>query len=71
MGRTQEAEALLVRASRAANDLGLLAEEFDPGTGTLVGNFPLALSHLSMLGAIINLDRAGGVTSRKTTSSRM
>ena len=70
MGRTQEADALFVRASRAANDLGLLAEEFDPGTGTLVGNFPLALSHLSMLGAIINLDRAGAVTSRKTTSRR-
>jgi GH15 family glucan-1,4-alpha-glucosidase len=58
MGRTDEAQELFARVSRTANDLGLFAEEFDPDSGTLVGNFPLALSHLSMLGAVINLERA-------------
>lgn len=58
MGRTNDAEELFARISRTANDLGLFAEEFDPATGTPVGNFPLALSHLSMLGAVMNLERA-------------
>lgn len=58
MGRVREAEALLVRASRCANDLGLLAEEFDTDRDTLAGNFPLMLSHLGMLAAILNVDRA-------------
>ncbi|MBJ7593574.1 MAG: glycoside hydrolase family 15 protein [Candidatus Dormibacteraeota bacterium] len=58
MGRFDEAEELFARVSRTANDLGLFAEEFDPGTGQPMGNFPLALSHLSMVGAVLNLERA-------------
>ena len=58
MGRAREADELLVRASRCANDLGLLAEEFDTDRDTLAGNFPLMLSHLGMLGAILNVERA-------------
>jgi len=58
MGRTDEAEELFAGVSRTANDLGLLPEEFDPDTGRSMGNFPLALSHLSMLGAVLNLERA-------------
>ena len=58
MGRVREAEGLLVRASRCANDLGLLAEEFDTDRDTLVGNFPLMLSHLGMVAAILNVERA-------------
>jgi len=58
MGRTDEAEALFTRVTRTANDLGLFAEEFDPETGRALGNFPLALSHLSMLGAVLNIERA-------------
>ena len=58
MGRVRDAEALLVRASRCANDLGLLAEEFDTDRDTLVGNFPLMLSHLGMVAAVLNVERA-------------
>jgi Glycosyl hydrolases family 15 len=43
-GRTAEAEVAFARASATANDLGLFAEEFDPATGTLLGNFPQALT---------------------------
>jgi GH15 family glucan-1,4-alpha-glucosidase len=62
MGRVREAEELLIRVTRCANDLGLLAEEFDTDRDTLVGNFPLMLSHLGMLAAILNVERAHRAT---------
>ena len=41
-----------------ANDLGLFSEEVDGAM--LLGNFPQALSHLSLVGAAMSLGRAGG-----------
>ena len=52
-GRTAEATAAFAKASAAANDLGLFAEEYDPATGTLLGNFPQALTHLSHITAAV------------------
>src|SRR5512132_2646457 len=61
-GRTAQAEAAFTRASATANDLGLFAEEFDPATGELLGNFPQALTHLSHIAAAVALaeGRRGG-----------
>ena len=56
MGRLDEAEALFSRVTETANDLGLFAEEFDPDTGELLGNFPQALTHLSVINAAFNLE---------------
>jgi GH15 family glucan-1,4-alpha-glucosidase len=56
MGRIQEAEALFSRVTETANDLGLFAEEFDPDTGEMLGNFPQALTHLSVINAALNLE---------------
>jgi len=56
MGRRDEAEALFSRVTESANDLGLFAEEFDPQTGELLGNFPQALTHLSVINAALNLE---------------
>lgn len=39
-----------------ATDLGLLAEEYDPGSGRLLGNFPQALSHLGLIRAAAALE---------------
>jgi GH15 family glucan-1,4-alpha-glucosidase len=57
-GRATEARAAFARASATANDLGLFAEEFDPATGTLLGNFPQALTHLSHIAAAVALAEA-------------
>ncbi|HEX6677220.1 MAG TPA: glycoside hydrolase family 15 protein [Actinomycetes bacterium] len=54
MGRHDEARELFERLLDLRNDLGLLAEEFDPKTGRLLGNFPQAFSHV----ALVNTARA-------------
>jgi GH15 family glucan-1,4-alpha-glucosidase len=48
-GRRRDAEALFERLLALHNDLGLLAEEYEPRSGRLVGNFPQAFSHLALV----------------------
>jgi GH15 family glucan-1,4-alpha-glucosidase len=48
-GRVDEARTLFERLAGLANDLGLLAEEYDVGRRRQVGNFPQAFSHLTLI----------------------
>lgn len=58
-GRLPEARALFERLTGAAcNDLGLMSEEFDAGSGQFLGNFPQALSHIALVNTAFNLARA-------------
>jgi GH15 family glucan-1,4-alpha-glucosidase len=57
-GRVPEAKAAFERGRGVANDLGLLAEEFDAARGRMCGNFPQGLSHLSAIAAAVALDEA-------------
>jgi GH15 family glucan-1,4-alpha-glucosidase len=55
-GETDRARALFERLLGFCNDVGLLAEEVDPHSGELIGNFPQAFSHLGLIQAAIALD---------------
>jgi GH15 family glucan-1,4-alpha-glucosidase len=54
-GRTHDAHALFDRLVALTNDVGLLAEEYDPRGRRMVGNFPQAFSHLSLVQAALRL----------------
>jgi GH15 family glucan-1,4-alpha-glucosidase len=56
-GRRAEAAAVLDRLVGVANDVGLLAEEYDTAARRQVGNFPQAFSHLGLIGLAIRLGR--------------
>jgi GH15 family glucan-1,4-alpha-glucosidase len=58
-GRQNEAEQLFERLLALRNDVGLLAEEYDPRTRRMVGNFPQAFSHVALIGTAFNLAGKG------------
>ena len=60
LGRDAEADALLDRLAGVANDVGLLSEEYDPTSGRLLGNFPQAFTHVSLVNAARNRTRGAG-----------
>jgi GH15 family glucan-1,4-alpha-glucosidase len=59
-GRYEEARQLFERLLSIRSDLGLLSEEYDPGAGRLLGNFPQAFSHVSLVNTALNLTRPRG-----------
>ena len=50
-GEIEAATATFERAVAAINDVGLLAEEVDPASGEMIGNFPQAFSHIGLINA--------------------
>jgi GH15 family glucan-1,4-alpha-glucosidase len=57
-GEIDKAQALFDRVVAIANDLGLLAEEFDSGACRQTGNFPQALTHIALINTAHNLSDA-------------
>jgi GH15 family glucan-1,4-alpha-glucosidase len=57
-GEIDRAQALFDRVVGVANDLGLLAEEYDPGEKRQTGNFPQALTHIALINTAHNLSDA-------------
>jgi GH15 family glucan-1,4-alpha-glucosidase len=54
-GKSEEAHELFGRLLGLRNDVGLLAEEYDPRSGRQLGNFPQAFTHLALVEAAIAL----------------
>ena len=59
-GRVDDAVALYERLLSLRNDLGLISEEYDPERGRLVGNFPQAFTHLTLVETAFTLARKVG-----------
>jgi GH15 family glucan-1,4-alpha-glucosidase len=59
-GRVDEARALFERLIGLANDVGLLAEEYDPESRRHLGNFPQAFTHVALVNSGFNLSRVAG-----------
>ena len=57
-GRWDEARELFERVAGLANDVGLLAEEYDPAARRFLGNFPQAFSHIALVNTALNLGAA-------------
>jgi GH15 family glucan-1,4-alpha-glucosidase len=56
-GRTDEAQALFERLTGLCNDVGLLAEMYDPASRRQLGNFPQAFSHIALINTALHLSR--------------
>ena len=57
IGRRREAEEMFERLLTCRNDVGLLAEEYDPRGRRQLGNFPQAFSHVALVSTAYNLAR--------------
>jgi GH15 family glucan-1,4-alpha-glucosidase len=64
-GRLDDARALLRRLMALRNDLGLLAEEYDPAARRQLGNFPQAFSHIGLINTLRNVAEARTATSKR------
>ncbi len=58
LGRDDDARALFERLTGLCNDVGLLAEQYDPHQRRMLGNFPQAFSHVGIIDTALNLHRA-------------
>jgi GH15 family glucan-1,4-alpha-glucosidase len=59
VGRPDDARSLFRRLLDLRNDVGLLAEEYDPVAGRQLGNFPQAFSHVPLINTAMHLSEAG------------
>jgi GH15 family glucan-1,4-alpha-glucosidase len=67
-GHREEAVEVFDRLLAVRNDVGLLSEEYDPVARRLLGNFPQAFSHLSLINTARNLSQPGGPAEHRGTS---
>jgi GH15 family glucan-1,4-alpha-glucosidase len=69
LGRYDEARELFERLLSLRNDVGLLAEQYDPSAKRQLGNFPQALSHLALVNTARNLVSAGGPVHQRSSAA--
>jgi GH15 family glucan-1,4-alpha-glucosidase len=67
--RRKDARELFERLLALRNDVGLLAEEYDPRSGRLLGNFPQSFSHIALINSAHNLTRAHGPARQRASAT--
>jgi GH15 family glucan-1,4-alpha-glucosidase len=68
-GRYAQARNLFERLLARCNDVGLMAEEFDPQSGRMLGNFPQAYCHVGIINCALNLSRQKGPVEQRAQLS--
>jgi GH15 family glucan-1,4-alpha-glucosidase len=71
MGRERDARKLFERVLAVRNDIGLLAEEYDPVARRQLGNFPQAFSHVGVINTARNLSHAHGPAKSRARGTPM
>jgi hypothetical protein len=66
-GQVDEARSMFERLLALRNDVGLLAEEYDPRTGRALGNFPQAFSHVGLINTAHNLSLVRGPAEQRAS----
>jgi GH15 family glucan-1,4-alpha-glucosidase len=66
-GRPHEGHQLFERLASLCNDVGLLSEQYDPVSRRLLGNFPQAFTHVSLVNSVHNLALAEGPARHRST----
>ncbi len=69
LGRDDDAKQMFDRLLSLRNDVGLLAEEYDPKAQRHLGNFPQALSHIALINAAFEFMRASSPGQQRAQSS--
>ena len=69
--RYDEARKLFERLLSLRNDVGLLAEEYDPAEKRQLGNFPQAFSHLALINTAHNLISANGAVHQRSAGGHV
>ena len=67
-GRIDDGRELFERLLSLRNDVGLLAEEYEPRLRRQLGNFPQAFSHVALINTAFNLTRAQGPAAQRARS---
>lgn len=65
LGRHDEARRQFERLLEIRNDVGLISEEYDPAARRQLGNFPQAMTHVSLVNTAHNLSPQGGPAERR------
>lgn len=68
LGRVNEARAMFDRLVGICNDVGLLAEEYDPVAKRQLGNFPQAFSHVALINTAHNLSAPRGPAEHRASN---
>jgi GH15 family glucan-1,4-alpha-glucosidase len=67
-GRRDEAEELFERLISLSNDVGLFSEEYDPVARRMLGNFPQAFTHISLVNSVHNLSVVEGALQHRSSA---